>query len=176
MRFPTFALLLGASLPACHCNPSFRTQLQGQMTIPGDPLGGLLNIPGVPSLTNIDFNQNRDFVNEGITKDKVNSAIADSVQLQITSPSNQDFKFLDNLQLVAKAAGMEAVIAQKTSIAQLNLPAPNPVLNMDVTKSQLKPYVTASSMSIDVRGSGRAPNYDTQINITIGMEIEVHVY
>ncbi len=147
------------------------------MTIAGDPLGGALNsFPPASGFTSIDFNQNQDFRNVGIAKDAVNSAVIDSVQLKITDPSTQDFSFLDSLQLVARTGSQEAVIAQKSSIRQLNLRPPNPTLSLDTTGAQLKPYVTAASMSIVVRGSGNAPPNDTQISITAGMEVEIRGY
>jgi hypothetical protein len=145
------------------------------MVFPGDPLGGALTaFPPVSGLTQYDFNTNPDFRNAGVTKDAVSSAVIDSVQVKITAPSTQDFSFLDNLQLLAAATGRQAaVIAQKSSIRQLNLRPPNPTLTLDTTGAQLKPYVTAPNMSILVQGSGNAPPNDTTISITLGMEVDV---
>ena len=171
MRFHLFVLAVGAALPACQCSPGFTTQFQGRLTIPSNPPGPLTSFPPVEGLTNVDFNLDPDFINEGVTKDRVTGAVAESVKLQITNPASQDFKFLDNLQLVARSGSQEALVAQKSSIGQINLPLPSPTLTMDTTGAELKPYVAASSMSFVVRGSGVAPPADTLIVIMIGMEI-----
>jgi hypothetical protein len=173
MRLHLLVLAFGATLSGCQCSPSFVTQIQGQLTIPAVPPGTLTTFPPVAGLTNVDFNLDPDFINEGVTKDTVTGAVAESAALQITNPASQDFKFLDNLQLVAKAGNQEAVFAQKSSIGQINIPLPNPVLTMDTTGVQLKPYVAATSMSVVVRGSGMTPPADTQILIKISMEIKV---
>src|SRR5712692_6721884 len=170
MHLRSFILAIAAtSLSACHL-PSFHTQAKGEMTIPQSPspLGGVLrDFPVVASFTNIDFNQNQDFKNQGINKDHVSSVQVDSVQLQINSPNDQGFDFLDSLQFFAEAGNQEAEVAEKSSIRMLGLGPPNPVLNMDVTRAELQPYVTAPSMSIVVRGQGTFPRSDTTIAITV---------
>jgi len=176
MRIVTCVLVLGASLAACHSSQSFRTQLQGQLTIPGNPGGMLDAFPQISGLANIDFNQNTDMRNVGVTKDQVSSAIADSVQLQITAPSTQDFRFPDNLHLFARSGGQEVEVAQKSGIARLNLPPPNPTLGLDTTNAELKLYIAAASMSFLLRGGGTAPPVDTQITVKIGMDIQVRGY
>jgi len=146
------------------------------MTIPRNPnpLGGVLDVfPAVSSFTNIDFNQNEDFRNQGVSKDHVHSVQVDSVKLQITSPNNQGFDFLDTLQFFAKTGNQQVEVAHKSSIRQLGLAPPNPVLSMDVTHAELKPYVTAPSMSIVVSGHGDYPQSDTTLGITVGLQVEV---
>ncbi len=170
------AFVLGASLAACHSSQSFRTQIQGQLTIPGNPSGTLDALPPISGLANIDFNQNTDMRNVGVTKDQVNSAIADSVQLQITDPSTQDFHFADNLHLFARSGSQEGEVAQKSGIARLNLPPPNPTLGLDTTNAELRLYVAAASMGFLLRGGGTAPPVDTQITVKIGIEIQVKGY
>jgi hypothetical protein len=163
---------LSAPLIACQSNAAFSTQLQAQAIVPGSAQG-MLELPTLTGLTNIDFNRNSDFRAQGITKENVVSAVADSIQLQILSPDTQDFRFLDSLQVLATASALpDALLARKSSIGQLNLPPPRPTLTLDATGMQLKGYVTAPSMSIVVRGSGSAPPSDTQISVKIGMEIE----
>ena len=140
-------------------------------------MGGTLDaFPSITGLTNIDFSQNTDLRNVGISKDQVGSAVADSVQLQITDPSTQDFRFLDNVHLFARAGSQEVEIAQKSGIGRLNLPAPNPTLGLDTTHAELKPYLAAASMGFLFRGGGTPPARDTQITVKIGMEIQVRGY
>ena len=132
--------------------------------------------PQISSLASLDFNQNTDMRNVGVTKDQLSSAIADSVQVQITDPGTQDFRFLDNLHLFARSGSQEVEVAQKSGVARLSLPPPNPTLGLDTTHAELKPYVAAASMGFLFRGSGTAPARDTQITVKIGMEIQVRGY
>ena len=132
--------------------------------------------PPISSLTSLDFNQNTDMRNVGVTKDQLSSVVADAVQVQITDPGTQDFQFLDNLHLFARSGSQEVEVAQKSGIARLGLPPPNPTLGLDTTHAELKPYIAAASMSFLLRGGGTAPPVDTQITVKIGMEIQVRGY
>ncbi len=143
------------------------------MTIPGDPSRGPLDFPPIPSLTNIDFSRNVDFRTIGVTKDQVTSVVAESVQMQITEPSTQDFRFLEDVQMVVRGAGQEAVIGRKSSVGRLNLPAPGPTLALEPTGAQLKPEISAVSTTILVRGSGTMPPLDVSITVTIEMQCEL---
>ena len=180
MRMRCLLLCVTAAvLPGCHCHPAFHSEVTGQTSIPKSPtlIPGVLDwFPTISTFSNIDFSQNQDFKNQGVSKDQVNSVKADSVRLQIVSPNNQDFSFLDNIQFFAKAADQEVKIAEKSSIGQLSLPPPNPILVLDVTGAELKPYVTAPSMNIVISGRGKAPQNDTQIAITVGVQVEVNLY
>lgn len=177
MNIRPFTVAIAAGwLSACHLPITFHAEQKGEMTIPGGPLGGVLNIPGVGSFNNIDFNQNQQFMNQGVSKDRVNSVQVDSVKLQITNPSNQGFDFLDTLQILAKTGDQQVEVAHKTSIRQLGLGPPNPLLTLDVTRAELKPYVTAPSMTLVINGSGTAPPQSTTIGITVGFQVEVRVY
>lgn len=157
----------------------FHTEVKGETTVAGDPspLSTVLGaFPGVGSFTNIDFNENQEFKNQGVTKDQVNSVIVDSVQLKIVSPNDQDFAFLDTLEFFAKTGDQEVKVAGKSNIGSLGLRAPNPVLVLDVTEAELKDFVTAPSMNIIVRGNGRVPRQDVKLEATVGLRVEVKVF
>lgn len=173
-RLLTCAFLLGASLSACGGGQSFHTQILGQLTLPAG--GTLDSIPPITGLTTIDFNQNSDMRNVGVTKDQLSSAVADSVQVAIVSPTTQDFRFLDNLHLIAKAGTQEAEVAQKSGIGRLSLPAPNPILGLDTNSTELKSYVAATSTTFLLRGGGTPPSVDTSIAVRVGIEIHVRGY
>ncbi|MFL5319466.1 MAG: hypothetical protein ACJ790_07395 [Myxococcaceae bacterium] len=174
-------LVLCAAAMLCACQPNvFHTEVKGSSTIQGDPspIAGLLNaFPGVSNFSNIDFNQNQDFKNQGVSKDQVSSVKVESVKLQITSPNDQDFTFLTSMKFDASTDGKPAVtVAQKDGIDKLNLPAPNPTLDMDVTNAELRDYVTAPNMSINVTGNGRLPKQDTTLEATVGLRVEIKVF
>lgn len=165
-------------LTGCGANV-FKTEVKGETTIQGDATGlqSVLGVfPGIGSFTNIDFNQNQDFKNQGISKDQVSSVKVESIQMRIADPSDQDFKFLETLEFFARTGDQEVLIASKTGIDTLNLVAPNPVLNMDIKDAELQPFVTAPSMTISVKGKGRTPTRDTRLEATVKLRVEVNVF
>jgi hypothetical protein len=164
--------LLGASL-WLGCQPvSFTTTQKGETTLRGDPLGALIAaFPAIGSFTNLDLSANQDFKNENVRKEQVTSVRARAVRLKILSPPTQDFQFLENLAFYARTGDTEQRVAYKADINNLALPAPNPVLVMDLDSAELQPYVTAPSMSIVVRGKGHAPPQDTRLEASVTLEV-----
>ncbi|WP_257452738.1 hypothetical protein [Archangium lipolyticum] len=165
------------SLVACG-PPTFVAEVKGETTVPGDPTGistVLDAFPAIGSFTSIDFDQNQDFQNQGVTKEQVSSAKLRSLQLKILTPADQDFSFLDSLEFYAKAGDREVLVAQKKNIASLGLKAPNPVLEMDLTGAELQPFLTAPSMSIGVRGKGRKPSKEVRLQADVKLDVEVRL-
>lgn len=165
--------LLG--LLAAGCEPgTFYADLQGETTVRGSPLPDVLNaFSPIGPFTNVDFNANQDFQNAGVTKDQVGSVTVSFFSLKITSPSTQDFSFLDAISFYAKAGDTEALIAGATGIASMGLHAPNPELILDLEPVELQPFVTAPAMSIVVRGSGRIPPADTTLQANVKLKVGV---
>lgn len=161
------------------CQPNtFKVKRSGQTTVPGGGvLGGLLNsFAPVGSFQNIDFNNDQYFKNQGVTKDQVSSVKVSGLTMKIVSPASQDFSFLDELSFYASTNNSEAEIAFKHNIAAMGLPAPNPSFDMDLTGAELQPYVTAPSMDITVRGSGRQPAQDTVLEADIELTVAVKLF
>lgn len=169
------ALGVLGGLLAAGCEPgTFYADLQGETTVKGSPLPDILNaFSPIGSFTNVDFNANQDFQNAGITKDQVRSVTVSAFSLKITSPTTQDFSFLDSISFYAKVGETEALIAGKSHIASLDLPAPNPELILDLEPVELQPFVTASAMSIVVRGNGSVPRSDTTIQANVKLKVGV---
>ncbi|HYO58979.1 hypothetical protein [Archangium sp.] len=165
------------SLVACAA-PSFVAEVKGETTVPGDPTGisTLLEaFPAIGSFSSLDFNQNQDFQNQGVTKEQVSSAKLKSLQLKVLSPTDQDFSFLDTLEFYAKAGDREVLVASKRNISALGLKAPNPVLDMDLTDAELQPFITAPSMSISVRGKGRKPSKEVRLQADVKLDVQVRL-
>ncbi|MGQ0507319.1 MAG: hypothetical protein ACT4TC_18595 [Myxococcaceae bacterium] len=151
LLFAAAVALLGAA-----CGPaSFNTTVKGQATIQGDPnglLGMFAAFPGLSGFSKIDFNQDQEFRNQGVKKENVTSVKTTKILLTITNPTDGDFKFLDQLQFIAKSDGLaDVVVAEKTGIS--SLPA-STTLEMDVKDVELQPYVTAPSMTLSTAGRG----------------------
>lgn len=171
---PLLKAWLFLSLAACSA-PTFTADVKGETTVPASPiLGTVLNaFPAISSFAGLNFNENQDFKNQGVTKDEVSSVHVKSLKLKILSPDDADFGFLDSLEFFAKAGDQEVRIAHKERISELGLRAPTPVLDLDVENVELQPYVTAPSMSIIVRGKGRAPAKEVRLQATVSLDVKV---
>jgi hypothetical protein len=170
------SLLTAASLGLAACAPaSFTTQVRGETTVPAGPPGvtTLLNaLPAVSSFAGLDFNENQDFKNQGLGKDEVTSARVQTLTIEVVSPNDQDFAFLDSLEFFARAGDREARIAHKENIARLNLRPPNPVLTLELDELELQPFISAPTMSIIVRGRGRMPERDVRLRAVVTLEVQ----
>ena len=172
LPLPVYALLL---LMACS-PPGFIAEVKGETTIPASPLGVIAPLDAFPALSgfsNLDFSQNQDFQNQGITKEQVGSVKLSSLQLKVSAPSDQDFSFLDTVEFYAKTGDREVLIASKQNIAVLGLKAPYPVLTLDLKNVELQPFVTAPSMSISVRGTGRMPSQEVRLMADVKLQVTV---
>lgn len=168
-----FALFLAGCSPVV----SFSTELKGESVVAGSALPAVLNVfPAFGNFSNLDFDQNQDFKNEKVTRDRVTSATVELLQLKILSPSNQDFSFLDNVQFAARTGDTEKVFAEKSNISDLKLSPPNPTLTLDLPPAQLAPFVQAETMSIVMRGRGRQPPQDTRIEAKVKLRVEAKVF
>lgn len=169
-----------ACLALVACAPSsFTTELKGETTVPAGPPGAVtvLNaFPAIGSFAGLDFNQNQDFKNQGLTKDEVNSVHVRSVELALVSPSDADFGFLDTLEFYAKAGDQEQRFARKQDISRLGLSAPNPTLKLDVEDAELQPFIAAPSMSIIVRGRGRMPEQEVRLKASVMLDVSVSLF
>lgn len=161
-------------LSACQNLITFSTEQKGEAVIQGNPLGAVLGaFPQVGGFSNIDFSQNQDFKNNNAQRDLVETTRVTALTLRILSPVDQDFSFLDSLEVAVKAADQEQKIAFKTGIAQLELPPPTPTLALDLVDVDLASYVRASSMTIIVRGTGRQPPRDTRLEASVKLLVGV---
>ena len=174
--FPSIAgVVLAAGLLGC--GPiTFTTEVKGEGVVPGSVLGGLLAaFPSLGALASIDFDENQDFKNNNATRNNVSSLKVESFSLRIVEPNDQDFSFLDEVQVLGKSSDEEIEIASKIGITQLALKAPNPTLVFDVTNKELVSLLRAPTMSLVLRGKGRQPPRDTRLEakakIRVGLKL-----
>jgi hypothetical protein len=177
MRLVSSLPAVGALLLLAACSaPSFTTEVRGEAVVPGDPAPSspLLNsLPSIGSFTNLDFNQDQEFKNQGVSKDEVSSVKVDRLQLRVVSPPGQDLAFLDEVRFYAKAGDQEVLIAGASGLAELG--AGRQVLELGVRGVELQPFVTAPSMSILLRGRGRVPAQDVRLQAVVTFDVEVNV-
>ncbi len=159
------------------CGPlQFDTEVKGTTVVTGSTLGGLLGVfPGLSGFSNLDFTENQDFKNNQTQRDHVTSVRLTSLQVKVTSPSDGDFAFLDSLQVYVRAGDQESLVAEKTGVAALKLPAPNPVLTFDLLDLDLAKFVQQPTMGFLVRGKGRQPGRDTFLEATVKLRVQAKV-
>ena len=155
------------------CGPlTFDTEVKGESVIPGNALAPPLNVfPSLGGLSDLDFNANREFQSHAVTRDRVTSVAVESVTFKLLSPSDQDFTFLNTVQLVARAGDKEVVFAEKLDIVDLPLPAPNPTLSLDLKAVDLTPFVTAPIVTVIMRGKGKQPPKDTRLEVKVKLRV-----
>lgn len=172
-------ILVPLALALAGCEPgTFYTEVKGQTTLEGDssPLSNLLGtFEPIGSFTNMDFDSNADFQNEGVSTEHVRSVRVTAFTLKIVSPDSQDFDFLDELSFFARVGENEQLIAEATDISARDLEAPNPRLELEVTHAELQPFVAASAMSIVMRGNGRVPPQDTTLEAAATFRVQVQL-
>lgn len=168
-RLPVSALLALASA----CSPlTVGTEVKGEAVVLGNPMQGALNIfPTIGGMNDLDFNNSREFMQASITRANVSAASVESVSVKILSPSDQDFRFLETLQFVARAGDKEEIFAERSGVKDLGLEAPSPTLAMDVKLVDLAPFVSAPIMSIVMRGKGTQPPNDTRLEVKVKLRV-----
>lgn len=174
MRLASIFAAAGLGLAAC-APSSFTTELKGESTVPAGPPGvstPFNALPAISSFAGMDFNQNQDFKNRGVSKTEVTSVKVKSLTLKVLSPNDQDFTFLSSVEFFARAGDREERIAGRGDIARLNLRPPNPVLTLNVDEAELQPFVSAPTMSIIVRGRGDLPEREVRLQAVVTLEVE----
>ncbi|MFY2556414.1 hypothetical protein ACN469_02120 [Corallococcus terminator] len=168
------AAAVGLGLAAC-AQSSFVTEVRGETTVPATLPGGSTELnafPPISSLAGMDFDQNQDFKNQGLSKDEVTSVHVDSLSLQILSPNDADFTFLDSVEFFVRAGDRESRIAWKNDLSRSSPRAPNPTLKLDLGDVELQPFVAAPTMSIIIRGKGRTPEREVRLRAVVRLEVE----
>jgi hypothetical protein len=175
----TSVLSVCALLALVACGPpGFVAEVKGETTVAGDPTGVSVILdafPSIGSFSSLDFDQNQDFKNQGVSKDQVSSARLQELSLKILSPTDQDFSFLDTLEFYAKTGDQEVLVASRRNISSLGLKAPNPVLVLEVTDAELQPFITAPSMSLSVRGKGRKPSREVRLQADVKLDVQARL-
>jgi hypothetical protein len=132
----------------------------------------LAALPLLGQLSNLDFDANPDFKRHGVIRAGLLSAKVQSATIEITQPASADFTWLDELQLVAKAGDAETVFADELDISGRLPPASNP-LNLSLTAmNDVTAQVAQTPMSFLMRGKGRQPTSDTQVQLTLTLGIQ----
>ncbi|MBX7114972.1 MAG: hypothetical protein K1X64_11650 [Myxococcaceae bacterium] len=172
LRNVCFSLVF--SLCACG-GPSYRSELQADAVVPGSASGGLLPMcPPFGGFLRLDFDNNAQLRGAGRKKSEVRHAFVESASLKIVSPAEQDFGFIDKVQLVASAANAQVTLARKDQVADAALAAPYPTLTLPLEPQiDLGAMVAAPQLDMVVRCEGRVPPADTRLEAKVVLRLEL---
>lgn len=141
--------------------PAFDVPVSSETTIKGAGLVGQLVDAFGPfaGFTAMDLTDTREFKNQGIDRNQVESVRLKSLRLSATEPSGADFDFLSSLAFHVEADGLP-----KRRVASLSpIPRDAGVLELALDDVELAPYVAAPSMSLTTEASGNPPARDTKV-------------
>ena len=165
------ALLLAAGCPGLG-QVAFDIQSQGQSTIPGSPVSGVLpSALGFDGLGPTQFSQSQDFSNHNTNKDHLTSCRVSKLTLKVTSPSGQTLSFLSRIEFFIQTSSLPAVrIAEALSI-----PPGAITIDLAIDDQQIAPYAKSDNFSITTKASGTSPQQNTVIEADLTLHIEANV-
>lgn len=167
MRFLVIVLFLTAGCPGLN-EVGFDVDSQGQSTVPGSPVGGLLDV--FPSFGNFDFSQNQTFQNNNTNKDHVQQAHLTKLTLKIDNPVSATLDFIQTIEFDVSAQNLPTV-----RIASGTIPAGVATVNLTLDDVDIANYVKADQFSITTKGAGHQPSQDTTIEADLTLHIVASV-
>lgn len=171
IRQPLLLLVLLSVFVTCSGLDNIDVSAEGETTIPGSPLGGLLGSLSFLGFEGIDISESQEFQNQGYTKDQIDSVRVKVFTLSVTSPDDGNFDFLSKVSFFAESPGLPRV-----EIAQLDpIPDGQEVLEMVLLDVELREYAVAETMTITTTATGTSPTNDTTIKAVVLLDIDVDV-
>jgi len=164
-------ILALVGLTMCDSLDNIDVEAGGQATIPASTVvDTLLGQVAFLGFDQIDFSQQ--FANQGVTEDQVDSVHLSSFTMTVEAPASGNFDFVTSVAFFAEAKGQPKVkIASMSEIPpgarQIDL-----LVNEDV---ELKPYVTAPSMTISSEVSGKRPKEKTTVRADVVLDVDIHI-
>ena len=150
---------------------TFSIQEKADATVPGGGIASLL-VSALPfsGFANLDLTQNDTLKNQGVKKNQIDSVKLTKATLSVTSPSGQTLDFISSLKFIAETSGVaNAQVAHGDSFGN--------VTSADLTPdgAELKPYVTADSMTISTDASGTPPPDQTTLHAELSFDVQVNL-
>ena len=168
------AILLVGTLVGCEAIEDmmrFKYNQTISFTVPQTTVGlvPVINTPEIQS------SSSEDFKNEGTEAKYVKTAYLESLTVTITNPANQNFDFVNEIELYIEAEGAEKVlIASKYGIDD-NI---GNTMAMDVDSSvNLKPYLSAESYTVSSKVvTDKTTNADIDIDADMEFSVTADVF
>lgn len=149
---------------------TFDVSEQADSSVQGGGIAAtLLSSLPFSGFANMDLTQNSTLKNQGVKKNQISSVKLTGAVLTVTSPSGETLDFISSLKFVAQTDGVaDAQVAHGTDFSGTSA-------ELTPDGAELKPYVTAPSMTLSTDASGHPPGQDTTIHAVLHFAVQVDV-
>ncbi|MEO9892163.1 hypothetical protein [Aurantibacter sp.] len=160
-RFGIFIILISI---VCSCSKldeltKFNIDYETEVTIPASTG---ISLPFDIFTPDTETNSESKFESNDTRKDLIESIKLTKLQLDITSPDDADFSFIESIEVYINAEGLdEILIAYKEDVSETAS-----ILDLDVTDIELKEYIKKDSYSLRL---------NTVTDETLGQDHEIDV-
>lgn len=174
-RFPRAGCVALALLAACANGTSlddFDITRTAQTVVQGSLLSQVLTPLGFSALSDMQLSNSTEMKNQGVKPNQIDSIKLKLLRLRVIKPpTGQDLTFFKSIEFFAESNGLE-----KKLVAKGGPFAPNQgQADLQLLDVDLKPYVTAPSMSLTTTVDGHSPAQDTTVEATVTLRVDVNV-
>lgn len=150
---------------------TFSINNTSSITIPASPL--VTSSPISITTPGVESNTEQAFSNNNTKANLVEEAILESLTLEITSPSDQKFDFLNEIEIYIKAEGLnEVLLASRMDIPE----SIGSSLELETTGENLKEYIKKENFSIKTKVlTDKVLNNDVDIDVKMEFKIRAKV-
>ena len=137
------------------------------------PATTVVDIPLAIGTPEVPVNNEQEFDNNNSRTDLIESAKLTSLVLNITSPDDGNFDFLNEIEIIIDAEGLdEQVIASRTEIPEDQSTS----IELNVKETELRPYLQNDSYSLRVRAKvDKTINSEYKIESTSRIFIDAEI-
>lgn len=166
------ALFLAAAAVPFGCDEldNFDVPISGTAVVPASTLlDDLLGLVPFDGFDEISFE--REFGNQGVTEDQVDSVRVRSFALVVEAPADGSLDFLEGITFFASSEGLPEVrIASAAAI-----PAGARTIELTVDDVELEAYATAASMVVRGEVQGKRPDVETRVRAEVLFDVDVTI-
>lgn len=147
----------------------FNMDYDMQVTIPSS---AGINLPFDVLTPDTETNSESTFESNDTRKDLIEEIKLTKLQLEITSPTDSDFSFLESIEVFISAEGVqEILIASKVEV-----PETGSTLDLDVSDADLKEYIKKDNYSLRLNTvTDEAMSQDHQINVKSSFFVDAKI-
>lgn len=169
---PLLALFVASACADAQGIDDFDITRSAEAVIQGSLLTQVLTPLGFAGLSDMQLSNAQEMANQGVKPHQIDSVKLKLLRLRVTKPaSGQDLTFLKRVKFYAESKGLEKkLVAQGGPFAAGTTQA-----DLQLLGTELKPYVTAASMSLTTEVEGHAPGQDTTLQATVTLRVDVDV-
>ncbi|PHR95673.1 MAG: hypothetical protein COA80_10120 [Leeuwenhoekiella sp.] len=135
--------------------------------------GTLIDLPFVVRTPPMQTNSETEFESNNTRKDLIESIKLTQMTLTITSPSNEDFTFLESIEVFIKADGLDEI-----PLAALDPVAGNASgrINLETSNAELREYIKKDSFTLRVESvTDEALDRDIDIDILSVFRVDAKI-